>query len=171
MKASIKVVAPEFSTERMLIDYANDLYVPQVNRTLEIAENNFEKVFKLADWKSNIEKSWDSVHINPINLNAYESSPISVNQTIETACLAYLGDINPSDVNVEVYVGKITDTGVLCESKIKKMDLVQKNGDMYEYRSEVLMNNGGNYGFTYRVIPRNPKLINKQEMGLVKWVM
>ena len=171
MKDSIKVVAPEFSTERMLIDYANDLYVPQVNRTLEIAENGFAKVFKLAEWKENISRDWGKIHINPINLTAYENTPISVNQTIEPACLVYLGSIKPEDVNVEVYVGKITDTGVLCESKIKKMDLVQKNGDMYEYRSEVLMNNGGNYGFTYRVVPKNSMLDNKQDMGLVKWVM
>ncbi|MBE5812694.1 MAG: glycosyltransferase family 1 protein [Clostridiales bacterium] len=171
MKDSIKVVAPEFSTERMLIDYANDLYVPQVNRTLEIAENGFAKVFKLAEWKENISRDWGKIHINPINLTAYENTPISVNQTIEPACLVYLGSIKPEDVNVEVYVGKITDTGVLCESKIKKMDLVQKNGDMYEYRSEVLMNNGGNYGFTYRVVPKNSMLASKQDMGLVKWVM
>jgi starch phosphorylase len=155
----------------MLIDYANDLYVPQVNRTLEIAENDFAKVFKLAEWKENISRDWGKIHINPINLTAYENTPISVNQTIEPACLVYLGSIKPEDVNVEVYVGKITDTGVLCESKIKKMDLVQKNGDMYEYRSEVLMNNGGNYGFTYRVVPKNSMLGSKQDMGLIKWVM
>lgn len=171
MKDSIKVVSPEFSTERMLIDYANDLYVPQINRTLEITESNYERVFKLADWKSNISRDWSKIHINPINLTAYENSPISVNQTIDAACLVYLGSIRPEDVSVEVYVGKMTDTGVLCESKIKKMDLIQKNGDMYEYRSEVLMNNGGNYGFTYRVIPKNPMLASKQDMGLIKWVM
>jgi len=33
------------------------------------------------------------------------------------------------------------------------------------------MKNGGNYGFTYRILPKNPMLINKQDMGLIKWVL
>ena len=35
----------------------------------------------------------------------------------------------------------------------------------------VPMKNGGNYGFTYRIIPKNPMLINKQDLGLIKWVL
>ncbi|MBQ7667788.1 MAG: alpha-glucan family phosphorylase [Clostridia bacterium] len=171
MKASIKVVAPEFSTERMLKEYTTNLYMPQIERTAEVSKNNFEKVYSLTDWKENIEQNWNSLHINPINLNAYEDSPIAVNQKIAPACLAYLGNISPDDVTVEVYIGKLSETGVICESEVKQMKLVQKNGDMYEYKAEIPMKNGGNYGFTYRIIPKNPMLINKQDMGLIRWVM
>jgi len=81
-------------------------------------------------------------------------------------------DSNASDdVTVEVYIGKLSETGVICESQVKQMKLVQKNGDMYEYKAEIPMTNGGNYGFTYRIIPKNPMLINKQDMGLIKWVL
>ena len=171
MKASIKVVAPEFSTERMLKDYTNDYYVPQMERYAEVTQDNYAKISNLCSWKNYITQNWDNIHINPINLTAYENNPICVNQSIAPACLAYLGNINPDDVSVEVYYGKISDDGELKESASCPMNLVQKNGDMYEYRAEIPMKNGGNYGFTYRVVPKNTMLINKQDMGLVKWVL
>jgi len=171
MKASIKVVAPEFSTERMIKDYTNDFYVPQMERYKSIGQDNYAKISDLCNWKNYITQNWDNIHINPINLTAYENNPICVNQSISPACLAYLGNINPEDVSVEVYYGKISNDGELHDSSSCSMKLVQKNGDMYEYRAEIPMKNGGNYGFTYRVVPKNPMLINKQDMGLVKWVL
>lgn len=171
MKASIKVVAPEFSTERMLKDYTNNLYVPQMDRYLDIVQSNYNKVFDLSKWKDYIRQNWENIHINPINLTAYEHNPICVNQTINPACLAYLGNIDPKDISVEVYYGKISEEGTLYESASCPMNLVQKNGDMYEYKAEIPMTNGGNYGFTYRILPKNPMLINKQDMGLIKWVL
>lgn len=171
MKASIKVVAPEFSTERMLKDYTNDFYVPQMDRYQSIVQDNYAKISSLCNWKNYISQNWENIHINPINLTAYENNPICVNQTISPACLAYLGSINPDDVSVEVYYGKISEDGQLHDSASCPMKLVQKNGDMYEYKAEIPMKNGGNYGFTYRVVPKNSMLINKQDMGLVKWVL
>lgn len=171
MKASIKVVAPEFSTERMLKDYTNDYYIPQIERYNSIMQDNYAKISDLCNWKNYISQNWESIHINPINLTAYENTPICVNQSIAPACLAYLGNIDPKDVSVEVYYGKISDDGELTESASCPMNLVQKNGDMYEYKAEIPMKNGGNYGFTYRVVPKNSMLINKQDMGLVKWVL
>jgi starch phosphorylase len=170
MKSSIKVVAPEFSTERMLKDYTNNLYIPQINRTIEISQNAYEKIYSLTNWKNYIEQNWSVLHINPINLNAYENNPICVNQAITPACLAYLGNINPDDISVEVFIGKIAENGILYESESTPMTLIQKNGDMYEYKAEIPMTNGGNYGFTYRIVPKNSLLINKQDMGLIKWV-
>jgi starch phosphorylase len=171
MKASIKVVAPEFSTERMLKDYTNDFYVPQMERYNSVTQDSFAKINDLCTWKDYISQNWDNIHINPINLTAYENNPICVNQSISPACLVYLGNIDPKDVDVEVYYGKISDDGELRESASCPMKLAQKNGDMYEYKSEIVMKNGGNYGFTYRVVPKNSMLINKQDMGLVKWVL
>ena len=171
MKASIKVVAPEFSTDRMVQDYTNDLYIPLINRTLEINKDSYAKIYDLRNWKDFIAQNWDSIHINPINLTAYENNPICVNQSISPACLAYLGNIDPKDVSVEVYYGKISSEGTLQESASCPMNLVQKNGEMYEYKAEIPMKNGGNYGFTYRIIPKNPMLVNKQDLGLIKWVL
>jgi starch phosphorylase len=154
----------------MLKDYTNNLYIPQINRTIEISQNAYEKIYSLTNWKIYIEQNWSVLHINPINLNAYENNPICVNQAITPACLAYLGNINPDDISVEVFIGKIAENGILYESESTPMTLIQKNGDMYEYKAEIPMTNGGNYGFTYRIVPKNSLLINKQDMGLIKWV-
>ena len=155
----------------MLKDYTNDYYIPQIERYNSIMQDNYAKISDLCKWKNYILQNWENIHINPINLTAYENTPICVNQSIAPACLAYLGNIDPKDVSVEVYYGKISDDGELRESASCPMNLIQKNGDMYEYKAEIPMKNGGNYGFTYRIVPKNNMLINKQDMGLVKWVL
>ena len=66
----------------MLKDYTNDLYVPQMDRYLDITQSNYSKIYDLSKWKDYIKQNWDSIHINPINLTAYEHNPICVNQTI-----------------------------------------------------------------------------------------
>ena len=171
MKTSIRTIAPQFSTERMLKDYTNDMYIPQVNRYWEISQNDFSEANSITEWKNYMEQNWNTLYINPLNLDAYSHTPILVNDTIAPACLAYLGNVNPDDVSVEVYYGKLTDNNHIVDSHVAKMNLIQKNGDVYEYRTELPMKDGGSYGFTYRIVPKSDKLINKHDMGLIKWVM
>ena len=40
----------------------------------------------------------------------------------------------------------------------------------YEYSTSIDIDNGGNYGYTFRVLPKNEMLINNQDMSLVKWI-
>ena len=40
----------------------------------------------------------------------------------------------------------------------------------YEYKTTINIDNGGNYGYTFRVLPRHEMLLNKQDMSLVKWI-
>ena len=44
------------------------------------------------------------------------------------------------------------------------------SNNIYEYKTEISMDNGGNYGYTFRVLPKHDMLINKQDMSLVKWI-
>jgi starch phosphorylase len=41
----------------------------------------------------------------------------------------------------------------------------------YRYGSRIKFLEGGEYGYTIRVVPNNPHLINRFEQGLVKWVV
>ena len=51
------------------------------------------------------------------------------------------------------------------------MDLSQDLGNnTYEYKTSIEIDNGGNYGYTFRVLPKHEMLINKQDMSLVKWI-
>ena len=40
----------------------------------------------------------------------------------------------------------------------------------YEYSANINIDNGGNYGYTFRITPTHPLLINNQDLGLCKWL-
>ncbi|MGE5329636.1 MAG: alpha-glucan family phosphorylase [Deltaproteobacteria bacterium] len=173
MKESIVSVGKNFSTVRMLHDYTNKYYVPQIERTRRIIESNYEIPKSLADWKSYIDRDWSSVQITPSkNINFFDESKINVGQVIETSATVYLGNINPDDVSVELYYGKVGENNVLENCIIKPMQLAEKieNGK-YNYKGKIEIEDGGNYGYTFRVVPYNPNMINKHDTGMIKWVV
>ena len=42
---------------------------------------------------------------------------------------------------------------------------------VYRYTTDIMLNDGGEYGYTFRVVPYHPNLINRFELGLIRWVV
>ena len=38
------------------------------------------------------------------------------------------------------------------------------------YTGEIELKTGGNYGYTFRVMPKNPMLLDAQNLNLIKWL-
>lgn len=173
MKESIVSVGKNFSTTRMLHDYINKYYAPQIERTRQILESNYEITKSLADWKAYIERDWSSVEIIPAKtVNFFDESKIHAGQVIDTSAAVYLGSINPDDVSVELYYGKVGENNMLENCIIKPMELSEDLGNgAYNYSGKVIIEDGGSYGYTFRIVPKNPNMINKHDTGMIKWVV
>ena len=86
-------------------------------------------------------------------------------------CKVNLAGLDPDSLKVEVYSGKLDDTGKMSNGKAFEMSLTNRleNGDC-EYETEMVLNNGGNYGYTFRVLPKNELLINENDLSLCTWL-
>ena len=40
----------------------------------------------------------------------------------------------------------------------------------YEYTTKIELKTGGNYGYTFRVMPRHEMLLDAENLNLVKWI-
>ena len=40
----------------------------------------------------------------------------------------------------------------------------------YEYETKIELKTGGNYGYTFRVMPKHEMLLESANMDLVKWI-
>ncbi len=47
--------------------------------------------------------------------------------------------------------------------------LRQTDSGAWHYEATLRLSDGGEYGYTFRVIPRNPNQMNKYDLPLVKW--
>ncbi len=172
MKESIKSISPQYSTHRMVQEYNNIMYVPAMERMERIFTTDFSLARELADWKSGIERNWQQVQISAEKtLNKLKEQKSVSGNGISLNAVVNLGGIDPSHVKVELYYG-ILMNNVIDNPETAEMSVTEKLDDgAYRYTANIRLIEGGEYGYTFRVIPYNPNLINKFEMGLIKWIV
>lgn len=173
MKESIKSLAPVYSTHRMVIDYTENMYLPSAERVAKVSSDDFAAAKDLASWKSYIVKGWPQVQIYADkSMGEFLSQKIVSGQAIPMSATVNLGSLSPKDVRVEAYFGKIGDENSLEDVEFTEMKMTEElGGSSYRYSAEITIFDGGEYGYTFRVYPHRPDLVDKFEMGLVKWVM
>ena len=169
MKESIISNSGKFSTARMITDYVNNLYMPLCHVTNQYY-NDLENVSKYNDWKENLYNNWNNISIKQIDEN--DNISINAGDTINTMCEVTLPNISPDSVEVQVYYGKILDNGVIENVNILPMHLVNLNEEegRYTYEADIELTTGGNYGYTFRVMPKHKMLLNAENLNLIKWL-
>lgn len=171
MKSSIKTCAPVFSTSRMVQEYTKELYTVSMDKKKEVSENNYALAQELSRWKSEITHLWHDVRIAPDRkINDIADEKVSAGRPFELNTRVHLGNINPDNVRVEAYYGKIGDDGMIETPEIEAMTLQERiDENTYRYTGTIYPEFGGEYGYTFRVIPYRPELISEHELGLIKW--
>ena len=76
------------------------------------------------------------------------------------------------NVTVEAYYGKILDNGVVENVSIIPMQLQEADEEhrKYYFTTKIELTTGGNYGYTFRVMPRHEMLLEPANLNLVKWI-
>ena len=169
MKNSIMTTGGKYSTSRMLVDYAEKLYMPLIDVT-----NNYyadlERAVEYTTWKKELFKNWKNITIeqdeNPENIN------IDAGQSIEVKCSVTIPNLNKEDIRVEAYCGKISDDGTVEDIVVvpMKLDKEEEEYKRYHYSAKVSLASGGNYGYTFRVMPQNEMLLDSENLDLIKWI-
>ena len=169
MKNSIMTTGGKYSTSRMLVDYTNKLYMPLCNLTKKYYEN-IEDVATFEEWKRSLYNSWDEIKIE--QMNNLDNITMDAGNNIEVHCSVQLPNINIENITVEAYYGKILDNGVVEDVSIIPMKLVKEEPEnrKYYYSAKIELTTGGNYGYTFRVMPKHEMILEPTNLNLVKWI-
>ncbi len=169
MKESIASTGGKYSTSRMLTDYVDKLYMPLCN-----LYNNYytdlERVGEFTKWKENVCNNWDKIDI--MQENNLDNITMDAGNNIEVRCSIKLPNIKEENIEVQVYYGRIDDNGVVDDISIIPMELESTNEEerTYTYQAKVNLVNGGNYGYTFRVMPKHEMILDKENLNLIKWI-
>ncbi|MDQ2085485.1 alpha-glucan family phosphorylase [Herbivorax sp. ANBcel31] len=173
MKESIKSNTGLFSTHRMVQDYTNKYYITSMNRVEKQISSNFKYASELSNWKQHVEKEWPQVDIIPDkevtqlnNKNFISGETIPIHATVK------LGSLEPSNIKVQVYYGDIGNENAIENPHIVDMQLEEKISDnTYRYTAKITLYEGGEYGYTFRVIPSHPDLMSPFDLPLIRWAV
>ena len=169
MKNSIISTGGRYSTSRMVCDYTDKLYMPLAELNKKYY-SDLSTVANYAEWKSKMYINWDKIKIE--QYNNLDNISIDAGNNIEVNCKVILPDISVENIVVEVYAGRITDNGTIENITIMEMDLVDTNDENreYTYKTKLELTTGGNYGYTFRVMPKHEMLLDSENLDLVKWI-
>jgi glycogen phosphorylase len=96
MRASMSSLTWRFSSNRMLRDYLERLYLPMIPLLRERTTDGALACRELQRWHSALERAWHTVHFGNV------SARNDAGQQRVTAQV-YLGDVDPNSVRVELY--------------------------------------------------------------------
>lgn len=168
MKNSIIYDGAKFSTSRMLVDYTNKFYMPLANLTNKYY-SNLATVTSFNEWKAHLYRNWNDIKI--IEEQNLDNITIKAGNSIEVKCKVILPNIDVESIEVQTYCGKILESGKVEKISAITMKCISSNQDTKEYgfSAKIELSTGGEYGYTFRVMPKNEMILNAENLNLVKW--
>src|SRR3954454_15829472 len=169
MRESIRSVTPIFNTHRMVKEYAERLYIPAGNSSVNLLGDNCSAATNLSRWKAKMRKDWAQVRIHDVRVGNQDQQNIPVGESLKLTARVQLGAVDPRHVRVEAYHGEVENGGVRNPA-ITILNEAGPNGDgSYVYEGSVPASESGAYGFSVRVVPTHPNLVQDHELRLITW--
>lgn len=170
MKESIKSLAPEYSTHRMVKNYTEQMYIPAVMRNVKIRDTQFAFIHKLCDWKQKVQRAWPQVGIMANqDIHGLVDHNMLSGQELQLSVTVQLGSLSTEDICVEAYYGPLYNDTIINGKAIEMNVIRQTDASTYFYETTISLLDGGEYGYSFRVLPKHPNLMNKFDLPLVKW--
>ena len=169
-KNSIISTGGKYSTSRMVIEYTNDYYMKLANLS-HAHYKNLDDVIEFTNWKKNLYANWKNIKIS--QSNNLDNITIEAGNQIELHCKVELPEgIDANSIKAQVYYGKILDNGIMEQMQTIPMQLKDKDEEkrIYNYSAKITLKTGGNYGYTFRVMPQTDMMLDTTNLDLVQWV-
>jgi starch phosphorylase len=168
MKSAMRAIGPEFNTNRMVREYTERMYLPAIDREIELTADTFERAKNLAVWKKHLRQYWTGMSINEVTVDNHKT--LKVGESFVIRAHIDLGQLKPDDVAVELFYGGLNAQGEIENPKVALMKPNEHpKGATYEFVGTVKLEMSGRMGHTVRVLPKHQDLDNPHKLGLVLW--
>jgi starch phosphorylase len=169
MKRSISTNVAVFNTNRMVREYAEISYLPSHRREARLSTHDFARARQLSAWRKKLLERWRDIRVEEVSPPPTEA--LHVGDELQVKARVHLGGLSPEDVEVQLYHGAIDSLGEIAapRSSVLRPDGFAGGNHTASFAGSVACAASGQYGFSVRVLPRNPDLPHPFEPGLVTW--
>ncbi len=170
IKKNIAEIVPNFTMKRMIEDYDNKFYKPQIKRTKEISNDNYKIANEIVDWKNKILEKWDDITILGAEYPDSNIRPLILGEKLNVKLKLDLDGLDPEDIGVEILLGRKKPDGTEELLYVFNLKLNKLDGSIAVYHREIPATMSGVYDFTFRVYPKNKLLPHRMDFPKVKWI-
>lgn len=167
MKSSLMLLAPVFTSNRMVVEYTEDFYIKAHRRHAVLMADGLRRARSLAEWKRRIRDAWPRVTIRDVQASP---SDLKVGDSVEIKAVVGLGGLDPSEIAIQVHCGPMDLHDSIVDGTTIDMTQLGSTGDGGILCStSVPLRTSGRQGFTVRVVPRHDDLEDPIDVPLVVW--
>jgi len=160
MRASMARLAPRFSSNRMLRQYVEEVYVPMTARFRQRNREGARLAKELCRWQDRLGQNWPGVHFGEVEVHLEDN-------LWKFRVKVYLGKIAPSSVSVELYANPLNGQDAVRIPMVRGQKIGEASNG-YIYRGETGAARPA-ADFTPRIIPAHPSLVVPLEDSHILW--
>jgi starch phosphorylase len=168
MKNSMSQLCPVFNTNRMVRDYTESFYIPAFRQSQILQVDEKKELKQLSLWQSKLAEAWKDVQI--LEVSSQEPEKTEVGSQLEVDVFVHLGNLLPSDVLVEMYIGLLGYREAITDAHTVPLEFTgEEVQGVFKFHGTATFTKSGRYGFSVRVIPFHRSLVKHFELGIVTW--
>ncbi len=160
MRASMTELTPKYSTNRMLREYVEKLYLPALQKYLNRIDEKGQNINQLHNWREDIEKYWPQLLFGKLEILSRPGSH-------DFQVPVHLGKLNPDFVSVQVYADPETDQGPEIHPMIRGERVAGTEND-YIFHVHITTNRPASH-YNPRIIPKSEDVAIPLEANQILW--
>lgn len=169
IKNTIAKVASNFTTNRMLLDYERQYYIPMSERYHKMIADHYAMATEITEWKNKITREWDNIELVGLDLPNRSKQIIALGKSYYGEVTLEIGELDMHEVGVELVVAELKDDKMIIREKHDFTPVYQENGQAC-YHIDVTADNPGLLNLAIRIYPKSELLPHRQDFALVKWL-
>lgn len=163
VRHTLATLGPRVQASRMVREYVDRYYGPAARSAQAMTEHDHRGAKELAEYGARLGSAWGSVRIGSTRMSVPDGATPLLGGRITVRAQVDLAGLAPSDVDVEVVVGRVDDADKLHEFITESM----RPGPDGDYEATVTLPHAGPAGYTVRVLPKHPLLSGPAELGRI----
>ncbi len=170
IKNTLALVAPNFTTARMIRDYQERFYNPQFERSGKIVADDYKMAKELAAWKYKISQAWNSIEVKAIEMADGITNKMKIGQEYPVKVLLDIKNLSCSEIGLELVITE--NDGKENARIIETVELHAENceGTVCCYKHNLSPNHPGTYNYGFRMYAKNENLPHRQDFSYIRWI-
>jgi starch phosphorylase len=170
VKQSLKSVSANFNCQRMVMEYATQLYEPAHLVYERICRDRFASSREHVRWHHAVTEKWPQVKFVDYGIGG---ETVSAGASVPLRASLDLAGLTPSDVRVEVVVGRVGAHGELEDTQVLTLapeGSGSQRGSVFMFGRDFAPFSTGRLGYALRVSPNHcDDPLNRPCNALLKW--
>jgi len=161
IRASMSRLTPQYSGNRMLREYVENLYAPAVESMSRRLEQGGKLAVELETWSAHLRENWRDVHFGNLHVTETDSS---WRFTVQV----YLGDADPECIRVELYADPVHEDEAPIRIVMEPHGPIPGSVNGYDFFAECPSSRPADH-FTPRIVPLHPEAHVPLEVSMILW--